>query len=362
MSAGFIVQTGIPPKPIAETWVTIVTGNDARLKNGGGNFPAVALWDDYGNRIAQYLPELDEKVSQGSETTVKIPHDQVNGQLADPHYVMLSNGRDATCIAMVQVSNGQLSGTFYGDTGYKCGQSWYYSYRKLNENHLTTRCVWLDADHSSKNSNARSLSFHVRDMIPSHDKLKLYNSHWSYLCGSTPRFSFWKRLLPDGTIPFFLPPLKYNKDSLNSRREGTDEDPFNAIDRIQYDKNVYMKQGEPEKAYRRNNRPYSSLLSKRQGANMDPEHLVMTELPGQTAQEVCEDLNAVGYDIVSFVDMKYCDLSERKLYDLCSTVIRHNCFDANNTAFVGDGVVQARGEYPVGGGAKKSYKTRDIWK
>ncbi|GKT59960.1 hypothetical protein ColTof4_00102 [Colletotrichum tofieldiae] len=361
MPSDLVIDEGIPDRVIPETWVTIVAGAGGKLRNAGGDYPHVAIWDDYGTKIGTRWMSPGDKVEQGGETTMKIPNKN-SEQLADPHYVMLSHDVDATCIAMVQVSNGRLSAAFYGDTGAKCGHSWYYSQRRVNGLNINTKCVWLDADHSGRGFNARALSFHTRDLIPSFDKLELYNREPRYICCSTPRYSHWKHLLPNGEIVFFDPPLKYKNDSLNEEMEGTNENPDDAVDRVQYDKEVWRKQGEPEKYYRRNNRIPSTRLAKRQGSNVDPEHLVLTELPGQTAREICEDPNSVGYDIVSFVDMKYCDLSERKLYDLCNSVITTNCFDANSTSFVGNDARLARDESSVAGGPKKAYTSRDLWK
>ncbi|KAK1474163.1 hypothetical protein CCUS01_17105 [Colletotrichum cuscutae] len=116
MPVAFIIKEAIPEKPIAETWVTVVTGAGGDLKDAGGVFPDVAIWDDNGNRIGRYRTKLGDKRAQSSARAVKIPNNENNGQISDPQYVMLSHDTDATCIAMVQVSNGRLSGTVYGDT------------------------------------------------------------------------------------------------------------------------------------------------------------------------------------------------------------------------------------------------------
>ncbi|KAL0778407.1 hypothetical protein CaCOL14_006060 [Colletotrichum acutatum] len=81
------------------------------LEDAGGVFPDVAIWDDNGNRLGRYRTKLGDKIAQSSERTVKIPNNENKGQISDPQYVMLSHDTDATCIAMVQVSNGRLSGT-----------------------------------------------------------------------------------------------------------------------------------------------------------------------------------------------------------------------------------------------------------
>ncbi|KAK1675193.1 hypothetical protein BDP55DRAFT_744816 [Colletotrichum godetiae] len=328
MPAAFVIIEAITEKPIAETWVTVVTGAGGDLKDAGGVFPDVAIWDDNDKRIGRYRTKLGDKIAQSSERTVKIPNNENDGTISDPQYIMLSHGTDATCIAMVQVSNGRLGATVYGDTGYICGQAWYHSQKKFKGDNLMS------------NLDARAMNFHLRDMLPSPDKL------------NAPRYSFWKHLILDGVVLFFYPVLKYNKDSLNPKPEGTNEDPIDALNRFKYNDGVFVQQGESEKEYRRRRRARSTRPSKRQGSNMDPDHLDLIEIPVQTAREICEHPNSVGYDIVSFVNGKCCDLTKRRLYDLCAGTIMVNCFEC----------LVGRRQGFASGASAKSYKKRAYWK
>ncbi|KAF6782738.1 hypothetical protein CSOJ01_15969 [Colletotrichum sojae] len=381
VAAPFVLQQGIPQKlapgpggqvqqKIPQTYVTLATGNEERLENGGGTLPYVTIWDEAGNRIGKYLPSDEKfKVEQNSQRTMIINHHDNNRREADTGYIMLSQGKDAICIAMLQVSNGQFTAAFYGDTGANCGMSWYHSRRKFGAEILSSKCVWIDEDHSN-GINARAMSFHVKDMLPSNDKMRLYEKdNNKYICRSTPRFAFWKNLEPGSDIPIFNPPLQYHEDSKAIGYEGADKDPDRALDKDgEYDRNVatYTRPKWTREAaeafqgrtYRRNNnRPDVARLSKRQNSNINPDHIVVTEIDGQTAREICEHPNSIGYDIASYVDMKYCDLSERKLYDFCNATITHNCWDANSTTLVG--AINARGEES---GPRKSYKTKSHWK
>ncbi|KAL2878547.1 hypothetical protein SGCOL_006258 [Colletotrichum sp. CLE4] len=325
MPAAFVIREVITEKPIAETWVTVVTGAGGDLKDAGGVFPDVAIWDDNDKRIGRYRTKLGDKIAQSSERTVKIPNNENDGTISDPQYIMLSHGTDATCIAMVQVSNGRLGATVYGDTGYKCGQAWYHSQQKFKGDNLMS-------------------------------------NELAYMCKSAPRYSFWKHLILDGVVLFFYPVLKYNKDSLNPKPEGTNEDPIDALNRFKYNDGVFVQQGESEKEYRRRRRARSTRPSKRQGSNMDPDHLDLIEIPVQTAREICEHPNSVGYDIVSFVNGKCCDLTKRRLYDLCAGTIMVNCFDVNSTTIIGAQGLVGRREGSASGASAKSYKKRAYWK
>ncbi|KAF4873658.1 hypothetical protein CGCSCA1_v007258 [Colletotrichum siamense] len=376
--ASFVFADGIPKspfsdawtfgKPIPETMVTVGLGDGKKLSLADGNFPSVALWNEEGQRMGQYQGHYAGHVKQGGEKTVVIRQTMNGRKDEDPGYIMLSADNDAICIAMIQVSNSRHTSAFFGDTGYACGQSWYFSDRKMTHdlvNRLTSRCVWLDSDHSGT-KNARAMSYHLKDMLPAKDKIALYNRDGhKYLC-TTRRFAWWANLKPNGWIPFYKPPLDYYPDSEDKKKEGADIHPDLILDDKVYDKDIYLEQGESRKVkeYHKNNpfartkkRRSKKSLRKRQGANMDLERIVVTEIPGQTATEICEHPNSVGYDIASYVDMKYCDISEKKLYDLCSGTITTNCFDGNSTTFIG--VINARGEDSA---PAKAYKTRSDWK
>jgi hypothetical protein len=144
-----------------------------------------------------------------------IPHKQTEPSMsqADPYYVMLSTmSNDAICISVISVMGQKIQGTFFGDTGYMCGMSWFPSDNAIGSDYSKPRCAWLDADHSAQ-INARAVSFHLNDMQPEPQKLAQYDENQDTLCKSSPRFSFWGNLLPDGVPPFFNPPLKYTGDN-----------------------------------------------------------------------------------------------------------------------------------------------------
>ncbi|KXH40762.1 hypothetical protein CSIM01_08490 [Colletotrichum simmondsii] len=323
-------------KPVANdpaTLVTFTTGHHNDMTGAGGKIPHIALWDDFGKRIAQWHPGKNQKMASGADGDrhgqIVVKHNQNGGKGADPFYIMLSNhDDDAICISTITT----------------CGQSWYYSDRTLGETRFTTPCVWLDGDHTD-GLNAKAMSFHLNDFAPTQSKIDLYTMYpekgYPYLCKSTPRFSFWGNLLPDGCIPFFDPPLKYTFDGAD---QGADEDPDIALDKQTYDKSVYLRQGE-RKISKRNNRSRTKKLSKRQGSNMDLERLIITKIEGQTAREICEDPNSVGYDILSYSDNMYCDISEKRLYPLCSGGTTSSCFNASSVQLIGEaGPLLARGE------------------
>ncbi|TDZ36721.1 hypothetical protein C8035_v005151 [Colletotrichum spinosum] len=353
------INRDLPDQDALETLVTITTGYHDELYNAGGKLPHIALWDNYGKRIGQWAPAKNQKMASGEggdwDGYVTVQHGQNKNKGVEPAYIMLSNhDEDAICISTISVSHGRVSTTFSSDVAARCGQTWFYSSRKLGKPEATPVCVWLDGDHTG-NINAKAMSFHINDFFPSKSKMELYSQKglegFPYLCHSTPRFSFWGNLLPNGNPPFFLPPLKYKRDG---KDEGADEDPDAALDRKTYDKGVYLNQGEKNGSSNRRKR----RIGKRSSPNMNPEKLIVTQIEGQTARQVCESATSVGFDIVSHVDHMFCDISERKLYPLCTYEVTSNCFNLNSTVLIGESgpLLTARGE------PAKAYKDVAHWK
>ncbi|KAG5983913.1 hypothetical protein E4U55_006696 [Claviceps digitariae] len=344
-AAGLIVPLALEAKYATQavkeaTSVQIIVGSGT--KTAGGDTPHVALWDDDGNRIGQWHPGKKDKIDEGNVKTIVVEHTQNHNKQADPYYVMLSNLKnDAICIAAVTVANQKVSATFFGDTGYMCGQSWFLSNNKIGSNFQKPKCVWLDADHTNK-INARALSFHLNDMAPSTDKMAQYQKRPETLCQSTPRFSFWGNLLPDGIVPFFKPKLQYNDDSSDSG-EGADKDPDRVVDKKdQYNKAVYLHQGEKVKRGETHRR--GGNLPR--GSNHNPEHLIITDHAEDDVRHVCEHPNSYGWDIVSTVQNLYCDMEHKQLYPVCDgKEHKDQCFDMGARVIVPKAGIASRDEF-----------------
>lgn len=345
--------------PKEATAVQIITGS-GKGGSPGGNVPHIALWDDAGNRIGQYHAGRKEKINDGKHATIIVPHNQNKYEQADPYYIMLSNfEHDAICIAAVTVANQKISGTFYGDTGYMCGQSWFLSENRIGSNFQKPKCVWLDGDHTN-GINARAISFHLNDLAPNRDKLAQYQAQPETLCQSTPRFSFWGNLLPDGIIPFFKPPLQYKEDSTNSG-EGADVDLSRVVDRKdQYDKSVYLHQG--EKKFRLKARTNFRRNSTANGSNHNPDHLIITDQKDDDVRAVCEHPNSYGWDIVSTVQNLYCDMVHKQLYQVCDGKgVKDYCFDLKAKTIIPKQGISGRDEFAAHV-PNKAYTSQSHWK
>ncbi|TRX93459.1 hypothetical protein FHL15_005734 [Xylaria flabelliformis] len=335
----------------AKTNVQIIIGHGS--STAGGTVPHIALWDDDGNRIGQFHPDGDEKIGNGDVKTITIDHSQTVPKYsqADPYYVLVSQlSDDATCIAAITVANSKISGAFYGDTGYKCGQSWFASDNRIGSDFWKPKCVWLDANHDN-GINARALSFHLNDMQANDAKLDEYYENLDALCKSTPRFSFWGNLLPDGIIPFFNPKLEYKDDN------GADVDLSKVLDdpNHPFDKSVYLHQGEKKASRAR------SAKTRRtpRGANHDPSHLIISD-QDTDVREICNHPNSYGWDIVSTQQGVFCDMEHKQLYPLCGGGIASNCFSLNSTTLIGEQTI-ARDESAMKLRFGRSYNTTAHW-
>ena len=113
--------------------------------------------------------------------------------------------------------------------------------------------------------------------------------------------------------------------------KGGDVDPEAIKDKPgQYDRNV-VKYGEPPRKGRVGRSTLNPSLARRnttETSNRNPGHVIVTDFPRHSAKEVCEHPNSVGWDIASIWERLFCDLSERKLYPLCTTDITADCFDS----------------------------------
>lgn len=295
-------------------------------------------------------------MKQGDVKNIVVEHSQTqpkNSQ-ADPYYVMLSQlDNDAICIAAVLVGNSKISGAFYGDTGYKCGQSWFASENRIGSSFEAPRCVWLDANHDN-GINARAISFHLNDMQPNEDKMQQYYENLDTLCKSTPRFSFWGNLLPDAIPPMFKPRLKY-KDG-----NGADEDLSKVLDdpNHPWDKGAYIGVHKVDKPKRREARGAAGL---RRSSNKDPSHLIISD-QDTDVREVCASETSYGWDIASTKQAVFCDMEHKQLYPLCSASVTTKCFDIEQKTLVGAPGLNLRDEQVQKLRFGRLYNTTNVWK
>ncbi|GKT46284.1 uncharacterized protein ColSpa_06465 [Colletotrichum spaethianum] len=357
---------GIPEQHVNYTLITLMIGDD---NGASGNQPAIELFDDKGNALGTRATRSHDTVSKNNyldDHIYKIQHDLHQNPMETPKYAVIYQwSSDAICVSAMQFSNGKFSAVFYGDIGAFCGQSWFFSRRRLSAQQPHPKCVWLDADHTV-GFNARTMSFHLNDMLGTPDKVKMYQENGDYLCKSTPRFAYWRNLWQNSQVPVFRPPLEYEIDAITGL-EGRDKDPKLAIDTINWDKMAYtdpqpIPEAKPKRSLSSAERNIQrAKVSKRSGTNMDISRLIVTRAEGHEASLVCNSTSSYGYDVVSLREKTYCDMTVKRLYNLCGDIYKNNCFDVERIVLVGHGGINARGEVSAIGVPQKRYETADLW-
>ncbi|WDK22930.1 hypothetical protein CGRA01v4_14221 [Colletotrichum graminicola] len=353
---------GIPSQHVDYTLVTLMLGDE---RGAGGHEPIIELLDDRGFRLGTRTSgdhNTISKINNLDDHIIKIQHDIHDDPMESPKYVTLYQwSQDAICISAIQVSNGKMSAVLFGDVAARCGQSWFLSRRRLDTKLPHPKCVWIDADHTD-NFNARSMSFHLPDFIGTPDKVEMYREDKDYMCKSTPRLAFWKYLWEGSEIPIFKPPLQYIPDKITGL-EGRDKDPKQATDKVKWDMDADF---DPDPIMRRSSTATQlegkrKKLANRSGTNVDTGHLIITRAEGHEASLVCNSTSSYGYDVVSLREKAYCDMTVKRLYNLCDSIYKTNCFDVERKVIVGHGGINARGQVSTIGVPIKRYESADHW-
>lgn len=232
-------------------------------------------------------------------------------------------------------------------------QPWYPSNLEVGPNRKSPKCVWLDGDNS--NGLPQALSFQIDAFAESQDKVAQYKANKDTLCKSTPRFSTWQDLDWNSPIPYFDPPLKYEKDFFTGGQGGDLN--FSQIvdsDLCKYDKEkervLKLDKSCEQKGVKATlvgeNSP--SIRTKRQEKGQLPEdittlsaklarQLVVSSKPVHSATEVCDSDTSYGPDFVSTEEGIFCSMSQKKKFPICghdsnSTV--ETCFDLKTKTLV----------------------------
>ena len=286
--------------------------------------------------------------------------------------------------------------------------SWGISNEEIGEERVKPSCVWLDGNNSN-DINAQAMSYHIRDMVGSYDRLVQYEAAYETMCGSTARFSYWGDLLPDSWIPFFKPELEYEEDSQTGGL-GKDKDMFRVLDRSkkinkgvqiyqagnvgipaqeEYDwlgehcetNNLWGKSYCPAKPKAKrevgsNNqtsinmemntkmetqgkRDTKTMVKRRPHRRGISDRLIITSHKEHSAKELCESDTSYGPDTASTTERLFCDMETKALYPFCEEgKTKEVCFDVDSRSLRlanGEKVRQGRSKAP------KVYNTFDVW-
>ncbi|KAH0538331.1 hypothetical protein FGG08_005066 [Glutinoglossum americanum] len=352
-----------PPDPDKQTTIAIVTGD---APNAGGSIPHIAVWDKDGNRIGQYKGNANGHIDGSSAKTITIDNSQNGGKPAQPEYIsIVMQESDAICLSAVVASGDSAQWTWTGDMGYTCGAQWYNSEFPVGSSNNPPRCVWLDSDHTN-GVIAKGLSMHIRDFSGDPDLVSQYIENQGRLCQNSARMTFQPEpIVPDSVIPFFHPPLEYERASdgashgTNPSTGGALKNPDQGIDRETraYPDGTNMGIHNTRRRHARDMAVRNGTASPNVKGikNNRPDHLVISNIQGHSAKELCEHPNSLGPDFVSMVESIFCDMETEKWWPLCDATHSHGCFDLDSQTMRDDG----SSAYPV---SIKQYKTSKEWK
>lgn len=356
------------PDPDKQTSVTIVTGDAG---NAGGSIPHIAVWDRDGNRIGQYKGDRNGHINEKDTKSFTIEPYQHGGTNAQPEYIsIVMQENDAICLSAVIAMGNSAQWTWTGDMGYTCGAQWYNSEFSVGSSNNPPRCVWLDADHTD-GIVAKGLSMHIRDFSGDPALVDQYKSDQRRLCQNSARMTFQPEpIVPDSVIPFFHPPLEYGRAS-DGQSEGTGastggalKKPDQGIDRQTraYPDGTDMKIHDTGRKHARDTTPRDGTDVVRTKNNR-PDHLIISNIPGHSAKELCEHPNSLGPDFVSTVENIFCDMESGKWWALCDGTHTDRCFDLEHQTMRGDGPggKQTRDEASAEPVPEKKYKTSKEW-
>ena len=350
------------PDPDKQTSIAIVTGD---ANNAGGSIPHIAVWDRDGKRIGQYTGDANGHIDEKGTKSITIDNYQNGHKGAQPEYIsIVMQETDAICLSAVMVSGDSAQWSWTGDMGYTCGAQWYESKFTVGASNSPPRCVWLDSDHTN-GIVAKGLSMHIRDFSGDQALVDQYKADQRRLCQNSARMTFQPEpIVPDSMIPFFHPPLDYVRAGDGGSTGGALKKPDQGIDRKtrSYPDGTNMKIHDTGKRHARDMTPRTGKHVKRI-TNNQPGHLVISNIPGHSAKELCEHPNSLGPDFVSTVENVFCDMTAEKWWPLCDATHTSRCFDLEHQTMRGDGPggKQSRAEKSAIPVPEKTYETSKVW-
>ncbi len=338
--------------PQKQASVTIVTGDAG---NAGGSIPYIAIWDKWGHRFGQYKGDHNGHIDAEYAMTFTINPDQHGGKPAQPEYVsIVMQENDAICVSAVIAMGDAAQWTWTGDVGYTCGAQWYNSQFSIGASNSPPRCVWIDADNTN-GIVAKGISMHIRDFTSDPGLLDQYKKDQRRLCQNSARMTFQPEpITPDSIIPLFNPPLDYATGG------GALLKPNQGIDRHTrgYPDGTNMKIHDTGRKHARDTTPHAGI-----DKNNKPCHLIISNINGHSAKDLCEHPNSLGADFVSTAEHIFCDMETGKWWPLCDATHSDRCFDLEHQTMRGKktGSKQSRGETSAHPVPKKEYKPSKVW-
>jgi hypothetical protein len=344
-----------PEDPDKQVSVSLFTGI---APNAGGSVPHLAVWDGGGSRIGQYKGDANGHIDENGSKSFTISPTQNGGHQATPEYLLVvMQETDAICLSGLAVSGNGDQWTWTGDMGYTCGAQWYPSKRTIGTSNIPIKCVWLDSDHSN-GIIAKGLSLHMPSFAGDQGLVDQYKEDQRRLCQNSARMTFQPEpVVPDSIPRFFKHAPEYDDTgALKKPNEGIDRGT-----RAYPDGTNFHIHDTKKRRHARDVNPQG--LNVTGVKNVMPGHVVISNLEGHSAKEVCEHPNSLGPDFVNKNEGIFCDMETGKWWPLCDekTGTDEACFDLDTKTMKNykPGSVQTRNEgHPV---PQKEYNSHEEW-
>jgi hypothetical protein len=355
--------------PNKQTTVIISLGD---APNSGGSIPHIAAWDANGVRIGQFKGDANGHMDDSTQESFVFDNKENGEQPAQPEYVsVVMQEGDALCISMITAIGDGSTWTWTGDMAYSCQAQWYYSSRSYGNSDQPIKCTYIDSDHTN-GIIAKAISLHMPDFSGDTGLISQYNEKPERLCASSARMTFHPDpFLPDSIPAFFDPPLQYGPSTLSDGTnittglimpdQGVDKQTWAYPDgtALSYDQPKVFPRGAPVRRHARDVKSGKKHSSKKH-KNIRPDHVVISNMKGHSAQELCEHPTSLGPDFVSTVEGMFCDMETGIVWPLCSSLVGARCFDleirqmrgGNGTALLHPSL------HPI---PSKAYKTHRVW-
>ena len=337
------------PAPGPEIAVRIYAGLGLSSATGtGGDAPTVALWDADGTLLGS-SGETDQVVGDGGFTNMPI---KARSTGSADYMAVAAYRSDDICITSIAVTmpNGKDNRAIYGDIPSMCGAPWYLSNEIMGETGFKPRCVWITSE-PTKDHPYQGFGIHLPDFTPTDEREAQYNTNRSSMCHAQPRFSMYTKISEGDTIPVFNPPLipipviltdktpdavptapmvqakpitglvaPITGRPLGNAVAGVATGPSSAID---------GKVIQPQSSSRHRSRRQTSRSSWTQ------KQLIVSPDPQHAATMLCESATSSGPDFVSLSEGLYCDMDEKTLWPICSSVnTATSCFDMTSNSLL----------------------------
>lgn len=314
-----IFKPQTPPDQTTIVQITLGTGDLSSSLSG--NVPGVSLWDVEGQSIGGAFG-TNSIEPQGNTISIPVVADPIVGNVAAQYIAVTNGGNDAICIAAVGVTfpTGQQT-AFMTNIGVNCNADWYPSLPVIPASNLRSSCIWIDRD-GSNGLRFQGFGVHLTDFVDSDALSKQYQLNNASMCQSGPRFRMYEQLKTEESILVFKPPLQYKED-------GSDADLSKVINNpgVLGDPNFTLQDSVRRREAFKGGYPQTSRPKAKRDGQFMQGHLVISAYAQHSAREVCESDTSRGPDFVSVNEGLYCDMDQKKLWNICSQNVTQTCFD-----------------------------------